>query len=582
MADQNIVTIMRNEFGELQQDDFDADQSDSDADDEYMPENESDTPSEDAALEEEISESDTHSVSDDDEENPGEDSEVRQFEAKDGTIWFAAAPRPAKTPGHNVVKGRVRVVRNAGQLENPIQALDLYVNDRILNWIVLYTNREAERIYQVNNVQKAWKPCDKDEIRAFIGLVLAAGLHKAKHLTCEMLWNPKHGPTIFRATMGLTRFKALLSFLRFDDKETRSHRREKDKLAPIRDVFDELNLCLLRYYVPSEYLTVDEQLVPFRGRCSFKQYMPSKPDKYGLKIWWIACAKTFYPLQGKAYLGKEGNRAESGLGKRVVLELSEPFSGTGRNITCDNYFTDLDLAMELLQKKLTLVGTVRKNKRFIPKEFLPHRQREENSSIFGFQEKHTLVSYVPKKNKAVVLLSSMHHTNDIVVEDSRKPEIIKLYNEKKGGVDSLDQLVHAYMSKRRSNRWPMAFFFNLLDVAGVAAFVVWMSKNPDWMERKHYKRRLFLEEVTEQLVRPHILRRSENLQGIQKEIVAAMECMVGPIGQMPPAAEEQSAKSRCYLCPRSKDKKVKATCAVCDKHVCPKHSKKSLICKDCE
>lgn len=127
-----------------------------------------------------------------------------------------------------------------------------------LDWIVLNTNREAERFYQANNVGQAWRPCDREEIRAFIGLILAAGLYKAKHLNYEMLWNPKHGPPIFRVSMGVTRLKALLRFLRFNDKETRSHRREKDKLAPIRDVFDELNRCLLRYYVPSEYLTVDE------------------------------------------------------------------------------------------------------------------------------------------------------------------------------------------------------------------------------------------------------------------------------------------------------------------------------------
>lgn len=32
-------------------------------------------------------------------------------------------------------------------------------------------------------------------------------------------------------------------------------------------------------------ICVDEQLVPLRGCCSFKQYVPSKPQTYGLKIW---------------------------------------------------------------------------------------------------------------------------------------------------------------------------------------------------------------------------------------------------------------------------------------------------------
>ena len=114
----------------------------------------------------------------------------------------------------------------------------------------------------------------------------------------------------------------------------------------------------------------------------------------------------FFPLKAKPYLGKERNAPQQNLGLKVVLELISPFTHSGRNITMDNYFTDMVLAITLLQNGLTLVGTVRvrKNKTFIPPTCLPLRSREEKSSIFAFQQKSTLVSYVPKKNKAVLLL----------------------------------------------------------------------------------------------------------------------------------------------------------------------------------
>lgn len=237
-----------------------------------------------------------------------------------------------------------------------------------------------------------------------------------------------------------------------------------------------------------------------------------------------------------------------------------------------------------MREKLTLVGTLRKNKAYIPPEFQPGRTREENSSLFGFQERCTIVSYVPKKNKAVILLSSMHHTGDIVVEDDNKPEIIKYYNETKCGVDSLDQLVHAYMSKRRSNRWPMAFFFNLIDISGIAAFVVWLSQNPNWKGRKQYKRRLFLQELGLELVRPLILRRQQNSARLPRNIVNAMECLVGPVAQ--PAAAGGSNTSehtlqRCYLCSRKKDRKSRQYCVLCSKCVCAEHSEKKAVCKKC-
>ena len=117
------------------------------------------------------------------------------------------------------------------------------------------------------------------------------------------------------------RFIALTRFMRFDNKKTGTARRAADKLAPIRNLFSEINTLLLRYYTPSEYLIVGEQLVPFRGRCPFRQCIPNKPDKYGMKIFWICDAKSFYPLKAKPYLGKEGNVPQQNLGRKVVLEL---------------------------------------------------------------------------------------------------------------------------------------------------------------------------------------------------------------------------------------------------------------------
>ena len=55
------------------------------------------------------------------------------------------------------------------------------------------------------------------------------------------------------------------------------------------------------------------------------------------------------------------------------------------------------------------------------------------------------VSYVPKKGKAVVLVSTMHE--DRAVDDSsvkKKPEVIQYYNQTKSGVDTMDQMVHTY------------------------------------------------------------------------------------------------------------------------------------------
>ena len=54
---------------------------------------------------------------------------------------------------------------------------------------------------------------------------------------------------------------------------------------------------------PYENITVDEQLVPFCGRCSFRQNIKSKPAKYGLKLWLLCDSSTSYVLNAQIYTG---------------------------------------------------------------------------------------------------------------------------------------------------------------------------------------------------------------------------------------------------------------------------------------
>lgn len=99
---------------------------------------------------------------------------------------------------------------------------------------------------------------------------------------------------------------------------------------------------------------------------------------------------------------------------------------SGRNLTTDNWFTSILLANNLLKEKITLFGTLRKNKREIPNEFLLYitKNREVNNSIFGFQNYLTLVSYKTKPNKMVPSHSSTHH--NAAIDES----ILKAKNRK--------------------------------------------------------------------------------------------------------------------------------------------------------
>ena len=86
---------------------------------------------------------------------------------------------------------------------------------------------------------------------------------------------------------------------------------------------------------------------------------------------------------------------------------------------------------------------------------------------------------MPKRNKSILLLSTKHDDNAVADDEAKKPEMNIFYNQAKGEIDCLVMLIHNYMSKRPTRQWPLCFFQNLLDVAGVASFIT-VNKLRNW------------------------------------------------------------------------------------------------------
>ena len=81
-------------------------------------------------------------------------------------------------------------------------------------------------------------------------------------------------------------------------------------------------------------------------------------------------------MNAKVYLGKENNEVACELASDIVCMLVQPISGQqgGRHVTTDNFFTSVDFFNRLKDRSLTLVGTMKQNKKEISTEFKPARQ----------------------------------------------------------------------------------------------------------------------------------------------------------------------------------------------------------------
>ncbi|XP_035283508.1 piggyBac transposable element-derived protein 4-like [Anguilla anguilla] len=185
------------------------------------------------------------------------------------------------------------------------------------------------------------------------------------------------------------------------------------------------------------------------------------------------------------YLGKDDSRPSTQrLGENVVLKLVEPYMGKGRNITIDNFFTSPSLANKLLSKSTSLVGTINCNKRELP---LSVQGRAELFSIKVLKsERATLTVYQCKPRRNVSILSTQHQHVAIATNAKKKPETVTYYNSTKVGVEVLDKMARQYSVKGGTCRWPVAVFYNILELAAINACVLYRSCTKDNIHRRDF------------------------------------------------------------------------------------------------
>lgn len=534
-----------------------------------------------------------------------ENTDFDIFFGKNGeTFWISnnLTLPTQKTKSKNLIKifpGSTRFTRD---IKSELDIFFSFIPIEMIDKIVFYTNKFIEkRAVKVQNrcIEqnkefriRNFKPTSRNEILALIGILFYLATCKGNRANAKSFWKPDGtGMVLFRAAFSYDRFFFLLQTLRFDDIDTRFEREKTDKLAAIREMYTCFNDNSKRNYSPSEFVTIDEMLYGFRGRCGFIQYMPAKPAKYGLKMYALCDARTFYVHNFEIYCGtqKEGPFYVSNKPHDIVMRLIEPLKNTRRNLTTDNYYGSYPLALELLENGITLITTLKKNKPDIPPEFLPNKQREVKSTLFGFQDECTLVSFIPKKNKAVILLSTMHDSGDIDPETG-KPEIIHDYNRTKSGVDTVDQKCSVASTGRNTRRWPLALFFRILDMAGVNSHVLYVDNNMSECNRtqSQFRRLNFLQRLSKALLQERFKERATT-KGLPKDVKCFLSSYRNSENALQPCGSGRDNSlprtGACHSCGSKRNNKTTVRCSLCNKFTCKQHcitSTKCYLCQNAE
>ena len=302
----------------------------------------------------------------------------------------------------------------------------------------------------------------------------------------------RYGIPISYENMSRDYFLKILKYLRFDDKPNKVRSKPGiDKFAPIRQGFENFTNQCQKKYTRTFSLTVDEQLMPLKSRCSFVTFMPNNPDKYGVKFWVLTDVETKYVSNIDVYLGAQEKEQRFGapLAVSVVVNLCKHIKRKGYNITCDNVFTSLPVAEKLTRDKLSIVGTMRKNRREFCKKMTESENKATYSTKFYWHDPSNflLVKYQAKEKKSVCLLFSMHDSTDVdTSNEKKKPELILFYNANKVGVDCFDQMACLCTIRSASRRWPVAVWGNILDIAAINSYVLYKRVTSNRIARRQF------------------------------------------------------------------------------------------------
>ncbi|GFW58563.1 piggyBac transposable element-derived protein 4 [Trichonephila clavipes] len=233
-------------------------------------------------------------------------------------------------------------------------------------------------------------------------------------------------------------------------------------------------------YVPKPYISVDESLIAYKGRLSWKQYIPQKRARFGIKLFQLCESESGYIWNSLIYTGKgtafNENYNDYGLSTKSVLTLIHELKGKGYCLSTDNFYTSPELAELLIDSKTDICGTLRPNRKGLP--VLLKSSTLKKGEIIAFQKgKMCVLKW--KDKKPLHMLSTFHNADMMEVKAKKgdsvklKPKAVVFYNYSMGGVDRSDQCLSYYhVARNQQRKYYKKIFRHLLNQIVGNSFVI--------------------------------------------------------------------------------------------------------------
>lgn len=346
----------------------------------------------------------------------------------------------------------------------PVDFFELFVTNEVIIHLVTETNRYANSRKAAAQTPPSarilkWVDTNVAEMKRFLAITMWMGMMILPSFAHYWKKNSLFYTKVSHF-MSRNRYELLLANFHCSNN---SAALPGDRLHKVQHLINMVIEYFRDAYVPEESMCIDESIIPFRGRVVFRQYLPNKSHRYGIKVFKL-CVKDHYTIAYNVYAGKEAT-SNSSVSTKIVLQLTGPYLNFGRTIYVDNWYTSVTLAHELIKCNTHLVGTLRKNRKYNPKNVISKRLRK-GEAVAAMDSKNVMV--LKWRDRREVLILSTKHVDNIITyikqnKIIKKPQAVIEYNKGKTFIDLADQM-SAYHSSclRRSVKWYRKVAFDLL------------------------------------------------------------------------------------------------------------------------
>ena len=187
-----------------------------------------------------------------------------------------------------------------------------------------------------------WAPTTATEIRRFAALHLLTKIIQKRQVLQYWSTDALLQTKVFNQIMFRNRFQKILQFLHVaDDYNHDATDPSTDKSFKVRAVAEFLVDRFKTVYTASENILIDEELLLYKGKLAFKQYIPSKKARFGINLWRFWISPELFRLCWWNTMNENQHQLERKIGKSdaVVTSLVNDLLGLSYKLLVANWYT---------------------------------------------------------------------------------------------------------------------------------------------------------------------------------------------------------------------------------------------------